>query len=371
MAAGLYIHFPFCERKCDYCAFCSRRPVDGEIERYISALEKEAERLGDNYKGVDFDTVYIGGGTPSLMTAKELSLLADAVLPYFDIAKDIEFTTEANPESFSKGFAFAFSEIGGNRLSLGVQSLVAEECAAVGRKTEPEKVFRAIDTAKEAGITNISCDLLSGLPFQTEASLTENIKRLSAAGITHLSLYSLNVEEGTPLYKRKDALSFPDDEKEFSLYLAACELLSSLGFEHYEVSNFAKAGFRSRHNLKYWRGDGYLGIGPAAHSYMDGKRFYYPKDIDGFIAGGAPVSEEDGEIKTGSLEERIMLSLRTADGLPLSLIPEEKRPAAKAFTAKLTENGLAKPSDSFVILTDRGLFVMNEIILKLTDIINN
>ena len=140
-----------------------------------------------------------------------------------------------DPESFSKGFAFAFSEIGGNRISLGVQSLVAEECAAVGRKTEPEKVFSAIDTAKEAGITNISCDLLSGLPFQTEASLTENIKRLSAAGITHLSLYSLNVEEGTPLYKRKDALSFPDDEKEFSLYLAACELLSSLGFEHYKL----------------------------------------------------------------------------------------------------------------------------------------
>ena len=140
MAAGLYIHFPFCERKCDYCAFCSRRPVDGEIERYIAALKKESERLGVRYKGVDFDTVYIGGGTPSLMTAKELSLLADAVLPYFDIAKDIEFTTEANPESFSKGFAFAFSKIGGNRLSLGVQSLVPAECAAVGRKISQSPV---------------------------------------------------------------------------------------------------------------------------------------------------------------------------------------------------------------------------------------
>ena len=365
MRAGLYIHIPFCKQRCGYCSFCSSVVKDGEISRYINALKSKISFYSKKYADKEFETLYIGGGTPSLLNKENSDVLFSSLFESFNLKNLIEFTTEANPESLSEEYLESFVNHGGNRLSLGVQSLNDNECRAVSRITDKQKVFSAIKSAKDFGIKNISADLLLGLPNQNEKSLSENINVLCDLGISHLSLYSLKIDESSPLYCKKNSLSLPDEETEFLLYKAASKLLAQKGLNRYEISNFSKNGFESKHNLKYWKEEEYLGLGLSAHSFMDGVRFFETDDFNRFYSLESSVTkEEDVLFKSNSLEEKLMLLLRLSSGFPVSLFPEQKKEKLNNFHKRLISNNLAEKNSDFVILTDEGLWVMNEIILQ-------
>ena len=258
------------------------------------------------------------------------------------------------------------AKVGVNRLSLGVQSAIDEELQILGRRHKNADVIKTVADAKAAGIENISCDLMLGIPKQTEKSLDESIDFLLSLDIPHISVYLLKIEEGTPFSKIKN-LDFADDDMSSALYLQTAKRLKDAGYEHYEISNFAKKGFESRHNLKYWNLEEYLGIGPAAHSYINGERFYFDRSSDNFINGKEPIFDGKG----GSAEEFIMLSLRLSSGL------DEKR-LASDFGIEITENylkfkqklmleGLAAETKRGFRLTDNGFLMQNPIVIKILD----
>ena len=367
--AGLYLHFPFCNGKCDYCSFYSVVPSNSLVDSYTDALLNEIAKCSKEFDGKKFDTVFIGGGTPSLISDSNAEKIFSALFSHFDISENAEFTTEANPESLTDGYLSTFVKYGGNRLSLGVQSLCDKECLAVGRRTDKEKVFSAIELAKMHGIKNISCDLILGLPDQTIESLFYSIDTLLDQDIKHLSLYSLKIDKGTPLYTKKDILSFPDDDAEFELYHSAVIHLASRGLKRYEISNFALPDFESKHNLKYWNQDEYLGLGPAAHSFMNGRRFYNESDLKKYVGGSCRVYDNDGDIEANSVEERLMLSLRTQKGFPVCDFPKHSVHSVSLLHKQLISHGLAENNGEYVILTDSGLWVMNEIILRFIELI--
>ncbi len=340
-------------------------PPQNGITEYISALISEIKRVGKEFSDKRFDSIFIGGGTPSLMNGEDAARLFWAIYENFKIENEVEFTTEANPESLTEEYLKAFTDFKGNRLSLGVQSLCDAECAAVGRITSKEKVFSAVDLAKKAGIKNISCDVILGLPMQTKDSLLKTVSKLLDLEICHLSLYSLKTDEGTPLFERKGSLSFPTEEEEFSFYKSAVGYLTERGFERYEISNFALPGYESRHNGKYWDQSEYLGLGPGAHSFMNGERFYNESDLSKYLKCESRIYDSDDEIISGSLSEQLMLALRTSKGFSVDLLS----PTARSFHKELISHGLAENREDKVVLTDEGLWVMNEIILKFEEFI--
>ncbi len=344
-------------------------PSENGITEYISALINEIKATSKEFADKKFNSIFIGGGTPSLLDGENASRLFSAIFDNFNIDPDVEFTTEANPESLKADYLTAFTSFDGNRISLGVQSLCDAECKAVGRITDKDKVFKAIDLAKKFGIKNISCDLILGLPDQNAKSLLHSISSLIELEIRHLSLYSLKTDEGTPLYDRKEMLAFPSEEEEFSLYKNAAAYLEEKGFKRYEISNFALSGFESRHNLKYWNQAEYLGLGPAAHSFMNGKRFYNESNILKYLCESTRIYDCDSEIESGSFAERLMLALRTSEGFPTKDFPSVIKENAIRFHNELITHGLAENRSDFVVLTDEGLWVMNEIILKFEELL--
>lgn len=302
---GLYVHFPFCAAKCPYCDFYSKPATQAQMDDYCTAVIKKIQTW--QTMGKQFDTVYFGGGTPSLMGAERLSRVAQ-VLQGEPIR---EFTVECNPSRVEDGLFEKLKKAGVTRISMGLQSAVDEERRALGRTASAETVMQRVREAKSAGFFEISLDLMLAIPGQTSQSLRRSIEFCAEADIPHISAYLLKIEEGTPFYKRKDTLSLPDEDAACDLYLQTVEMLSEYGFAQYEISNFAGPGHEGRHNLKYWNGEEYLGIGPAAHSFVDGKRFYYERDTQAFLNGAEPVPDGEG----GSFEEYAMLRLRLCEGL--------------------------------------------------------
>lgn len=363
---GLYLHIPFCKGKCPYCDFYSTTPKDDVMDLYTHTLcgkIKTENRL--------YDTVYFGGGTPSLLGAERIS----KILVCINKTENCEVTLECNPsDAGAENSDFNFSTVknaGVNRISLGLQSAVESERKALGRKSGCAEIERAIKRANEAGISNISLDLMLGIPNQTKESLKESIDFCSASGATHISAYILKIEEGTFFYKTKDKLTLPDEDETCDLYLYAVEELEKAGFKQYEISNFSKNGFESKHNLKYWHCEEYLGIGAAAHSFVDSKRFYYERSIESFINGAPPV--DDG--KGGSEEEYIMLTLRLCEGLNFKKynskfgkeIPQSFIKRAKELEA----HKLTKVTEDSVSLTTEGFLVSNSVISSLIDTVEN
>ena len=301
---GLYVHFPFCAGKCPYCDFYSA-PADG------AAMDAYADAVIDRIRarqqtGERYDTVYFGGGTPSLM-GRRLVRIAEA------LQKEPirEFTVECNPSRVEDGLFPALREAGVNRISMGLQSAVDAERRALGRTADAALVRHRVEEAKAAGFRKISLDLMLGVPGQTPDSLRTSLDFCRDAGVTHVSAYILKIEENTPFYGMRDRLALPDEDEVCELYLRACETLEDCGFMQYEISNFAKPGFESLHNLKYWNDEPYVGIGPAAHSFVGGKRFFYPRDTQAFLSGALPVPDGDG----GDFAEYAMLRLRLSEGL--------------------------------------------------------
>ena len=358
---GLYIHIPFCIRKCPYCDFYSVCLDEDLKERYISAVISCIEHYKDPQRKVD--SIYFGGGTPSLLSEKDVCRILETANRCFSV-DNAEITMEANPSSATFEKLLGYKKSGVNRISFGIQSLNDNELSDLGRLHDSRTTIEAINNAKRAGFDNLSADLMLGISRQTEESLTNSISVFSELDIQHVSAYMLSIEETTPYAKMKSSLLLPDEEKTADLYLFACNELEKCGFEQYEISNFAKKGFESRHNLKYWQLDEYLGIGPAAHSFYNGKRSYYPRDIEKFIASDFSMICDD---TFDPAEEYVMLSLRLKSGIDINTAKnfgvdvENLLKKAKRFISQ----NLAVFDGERLYLTKQGFLVSNYIISEL------
>jgi len=311
---GLYIHVPFCVRKCDYCDFYSLPERLDSLEAYIEAVLTEAQK----YRKMSFQTIYLGGGTPSLLRAAGLSKLMYGLKRVFDLSGVIEATLEANPESVTRETLEAALENGINRISIGVQSLSNSELKRVGRIHTAEQAAAAIELAHSVGFNNISGDLILGLPGQDRQSLMLNLETLIGLDIQHLSLYCLSVEPHTPLAANLPA-DLPSDDEQAELYREAVNLTRKRGFTHYEISNLTLPEFECLHNLNYWRGGEYIALGPAAASHYEGKRYKNRADLDAYIRNPTGQVEEIEELPPSekAAEEAILRLRLLREGLDL------------------------------------------------------
>ncbi len=363
---GIYIHVPFCASKCPYCDFYSLPlPDDSVLNAYTDEV---CRRLQATTLGSGADTLYFGGGTPSLLGGERLAHIIHAAKA-IGLTADAEITMEANPADKLYDTFAAFVQAGGNRLSMGMQSATAAGLSALGRRHTPNELARAVDDAHRAGLTNLSLDIMLGTPSQTAADIDAAVQVCRDADATHVSAYMLKIEEGTPFDKRRASLPLPDEDDTAALYLHACAALEAAGYKQYEISNFAKEGFESRHNLKYWNSEEYIGIGPAAHSFYGGKRTFYPRSLSAFLAGEAPLREaEEPIIDENSDEEYAMLRLRLTAGIDAADF--EKRfarplPARWINAARRLPAQLVTVSDNGIALTRDGFLLSNTLITRI------
>ena len=317
---GLYLHIPFCRSKCDYCDFYSLAGQEDLMPEYQKALLAHIEECAAHAKKDVINSVYIGGGTPSWYGAERVKELLGAVKKHFKLSRDTEITMEANPDSVDLKTLRAVRRAGVNRISMGMQSACDGELQCIHRPHTFQQVVDAVAAARKAKIKNLNLDLIYGLPGQTEESWHNTVEQALALEPEHLSCYGLIVEEGTPLARQvEEGLEIPDDDTQATLYLWTVERLAQAGYEQYEVSNFAKAGYQSRHNLKYWMSMPYMGIGAAAHSDFGGCRYSYVPNVEGYIRGvlkGDQLLDHSDRIperERGS--EYLMLRLRTTHGI--------------------------------------------------------
>jgi len=303
---GLYIHIPFCVSKCFYCDFYSVPEKLELMDEYVQVLLAEA----DGYRGMDFSTLYFGGGTPSILGAERLEKLINGLRRRFDLHDLQEATIEANPESAGIDLLATAYSLGIGRISIGAQSLNEDELRKAGRAHNRRQVLETISAALSSGFCNISVDIMIGLPGQTEQSLDNTLNILAGAGINHISAYCLSVEEGTVFY-RCPPPDLPNEDAQAGLFESAVDILGKHGFAHYEISNFARPGSECLHNLNYWRGGEYLGLGAAAASHIDGKRFRNAASLERYLAN--PLSAGEGEERLRDVRkagEEAMLRLR-------------------------------------------------------------
>lgn len=360
---GLYIHIPFCKSKCPYCDFFSGRASENDYDSYIKALSDNIKIWGKKTdKAVS--TVYFGGGTPSILGAERLYYLLSLIKDFFNIADDAEITVEVNPDS-GKTLDFDLLKLTGfNRISVGMQSAVEQELKALGRIHSINDAEVTVKKAQKAGIKNISLDLMLGIPYQTIDSLKNSIDFCANCGVTHISSYILKIENGTVFERIQNKLKLPDEDRQAQLYLFAVDYLKTLGFEQYEISNFSKVGYESRHNINYWKCGEYIGIGPSAHSFFDGKRFYYSRNMEDFTH-----NKTFFDCYGGDKEEFIMLSLRLKSGLSFKEYRErynEDFPEDKIKVIRKYANmGYMVFNDDCAYFTPKGYLVSNAIISEL------
>lgn len=336
--SGLYFHIPFCKSKCPYCDFYSVKFDEASAQQYVQEICDEIKQ----YQGI-FDTVYFGGGTPSILPPELIGKILDCARAQFEISDDAEITVECNPsKDLSEDFK-KYASYGVNRISVGMQSAVDSERFALGRVAGRNEVERTINYARQSGIENISLDLMLGTPKQTIESLDYSFDFIKSVGVPHVSAYMLKIEEGTKFFQMRDRLVLPDDDTVGEMYLKTVETLASFGIEQYEISNFAVPGFESRHNTKYWTLTPYLGIGKSAHSFWGGKRFFY--DIE-----WNKIDDGTG----GDKEEQIMLGLRLEKGIDKSLVDRD--------FAEFVKMGYVADLGERIALTPKGMLVSNTII---------
>lgn len=364
--AGLYLHIPFCRKKCRYCDFYSACSESTVIDRYTQALIESIKQWGGKISR-PIDTIYLGGGTPSLLSHRLIDVIT-AVKASFDVQKDSEITLEINPSGDSREILEYAKTAGINRLSIGIQSADEKELELLGRAHSFFDAIATVEYARALGFDNISVDLMIGLPQSgRNSNLRESLDKITALKPQHISAYILKLESGTVFYKEKENLDLPDDDEVSRQYLFMCDYLEKKGYSHYEISNFAKKGYESRHNLKYWLLEDYLGIGPSAHSFLDGKRFYYPRDLKGFIEGNEPIGDGSG----GDEAEYIMLGLRLLKGIdPKEYFGLFKKELPEGFFKKCRmfhKAGYMNIENNRYFLTNEGMLLSNSIISELLD----
>ena len=371
---GIYIHIPFCLSKCAYCDFYSQCGTKSEYNEYTSALIKhisEAQMRSSDYV---VDSIYFGGGTPTAIGEKNLIKILKAVFKSFRVSGDCEITTEANPNTVNLPMLKKMAKAGFNRISFGMQSADSAELRVLGRTHSFDEVCAAVDMARKAKIENISLDLMYGLPSQTVEGFLDSLEKAMELSPTHISCYSLKLEEGTPLAERPETLHLPSDDDGADMYLAAVERLAEEGYAQYEISNFAKDGKESRHNMKYWTLEDYWGFGPSAHSLVGRKRFSYISDRFRYIEALRNEEEIIDRIETintaGRCGEYLMLGLRTTRGISANILEKKYLTffdEIEKVLLKYYKTGHADFDGNNWWLTPEGFLVSNHIIGEVLD----
>ncbi|SHE81416.1 oxygen-independent coproporphyrinogen-3 oxidase [Desulfacinum infernum DSM 9756] len=341
---GLYVHVPFCRGKCAYCDFYSE-PSEALAFRWVDAVLREADLYKDLFSR--FDTLYLGGGTPSLLSGEDLRRLLTGLRERFHFEASAEITLEANPDDVSPDRASLWRGLGINRLSLGVQSFDDRMLRLLGRRHNASQAVAAVETAREAGFSNLGVDLMWGLPEQTLAHWQSTLERALAFSPEHLSCYELTLERGTPFHQRalRGELSLPSEEESRRIFTTTSRFLETRGYVHYEISNFARGEpFQSRHNRKYWHHVPYLGLGPSAHSFDGRRRWWNVRSVRAYcerLEGGAtPVAGEEVPGPDERRLEALLLGFRTREGVPLHLVGESHR-VRRAVEAAVADGLLA------------------------------
>jgi len=384
---GIYVQVPFCQTKCTYCNFHTGVVSSARFSPYVEAVCGEIRGYRELYRGagvvlpegfekaVVVDTVYIGGGTPSLLEPGLLQGLMDAIRETFATELS-EVTLEADPETVEAGKTAVWVRAGINRVSFGLQSFSDKELVAAGRMHRRADIYRAVAILREAGIRNISFDLIAGLPYQTKESWRESLRELRKLAPEHVSVYLLEVDEGSRLGKellaggtRYSAGAVPGDDEMADFYERACGFLEAAGYHHYEISNWGKPGFESKHNLKYWRREVFLGFGAGAHSFSGTERWANAHDAAEYVgaiqAGRVPVEQLEAVTRESALEEELFLGLRQLDGIDVGRIEREYGVALGTRFGPLQTAGLLERDGDVVKLAAGRLSVSNEVFVEL------
>jgi putative oxygen-independent coproporphyrinogen III oxidase len=362
--AGLYAHIPFCLTRCGYCDFNTYAGLDHLSGRYVGALIAEADLAAAEWSGAPFTSLFMGGGTPTTLPAAGIRRLLECFRGAFGLETDAEVTSEANPDTVDQAYLAELREAGVNRLSIGLQSFDPSVLKALERIHSAESARSAFGAARLAGFESVNLDLIYGAEGETLDSWRRTVSEAIALEPEHLSCYALTIEPATSLGRKVAAglVPAPDVDVQAEMYEAACSMLADAGYEHYEVSNWAKPGHRSVHNMGYWQGRPYLGLGAGAHSHRDGVRWWNVRPPQQYLAeveaGRRPVGGSEALSRAEREMERLLLGLRVADGVPAVWIDPER---AAGFVA----DGLAEQRNGRLGLTDRGMFVANELVLAL------
>ena len=359
---GLYIHVPFCAGKCPYCDFFSQAYGKAAADSYTDAVVRNIRALGE--KNITADTVYFGGGTPSLLTGEQVARILHAAKQTL-CPSLAEVTLEANPSTVTDEKLDKWLTAGVDRLSLGVQSANQSELESLGRLHTFPKAQQTVEKAVKAGFTNISCDVMIGTPHQTLESLKATVNAVASLPIQHISAYLLKIEQGTPFDNPSVRSAAADDDLCGEMYLQTVSMLEKRGFAQYEISNFAKSGFEAKHNIKYWTGESYVGIGPAAYSFFEGKRSHCPKDLKAFVQSPVQPVIVD-ETDPDPMQEYVLLGLRMSKGISLERLAKTGvNTAPVRHKAQLFEKaGLCILNEDTLALTPKGFLVSNSIIAE-------
>ena len=368
--AGLYIHVPFCSKKCNYCDFYSFAANDLLKEEYVDAILSHTKRLAYEHSDIIFDTVFIGGGTPTALGSKLLCELIDGVRKTLNVEEYAEFSVETNPGLCDISDFKALSSLGVNRISVGFQSANESELKLLGRIHTTDDYLRTLDNVRAAGIDDVNTDIMFSLPSQTPELLYKTLDFVCRQKPTHISAYSLKIEDGTPFDKMRDSFILPDEDADADMYLQICDTLASRGYKHYEISNFSLTGHECKHNLKYWRVEDYIGLGPAAHSCFDSVRYAYKRDLGAYIAAFVGQKGTDGILSERTViseaernREKVMLGLRLAEGITKNeLLSVCSYQNAEKNIRNLTDCGYLTATPGGFALTERGMYVSNSII---------
>ncbi len=370
--AGIYVHIPFCKSRCVYCGFYSTTGKTNLQDRYTKAIIEELRLRAYYINNVRVHTIYIGGGTPSCMRTNLLTNIVNAINTGLNVQKENieEFTIECNPDDVTEEFAKAIVGMGVNRVSLGVQSFSDERLRFLRRRHNAAQPVSAIQTLRRHGIRNISIDLMFGFPNETMAEWEEDIKKATELGVEHISAYSLMYEEGTPLYRMlmEGKVKECDEALSKEMYEVLIEMLDKAGYEHYEISNFAKKGYRSKHNSSYWNDSIYLGLGAAAHSYDRNSRQWNISDIEKYIE-----AIENGEIPAENelidpathYNDTITTALRTKEGIDLTKVEEPYKSYLLKNAEKAIASGNLQIMDERLSLTRQGLYISDSVMADL------
>ena len=395
---GLYIHIPFCHAKCAYCDFYSKSGMsDSMMQRYVDSVLLQMEDYSPAARGYSVDSVFIGGGTPTVLPVDAMCDLLEGVRRHFNVARNAEFTLEANPATVSSASLGKYRKLGVNRLSIGLQSANADELSALSRIHSLDDFEASYKAARKAGFDNINVDLMYGIPLQTAESFSHTLDYVTALSPEHISVYGLKIEEGTPFARVRNTLILPDEDTEADMYFDCIRYLEVKGYKHYEISNFAIPGYECRHNLKYWNCNEYLGLGCAAHSYFSGMRFSMKRNLDLYISameadisgGGmlgcdgishdaagrlqsvSPIDEMYTIKENERVGEYIMLRLRLADGISSSEFSSRFNMNFDALYGRrlkiYIDNGFMSYDGDRYAFTPKGMYVSNYILSAILD----
>lgn len=358
--AGIYIHIPFCKSRCIYCGFYSTTE-QSLSNRYIGSLVEEMKARKGYLNGEPIKSIYIGGGTPSQLSERELTRLVLSLKENFEIVDDVEFTIECNPDDVSQEYAMLLASLGINRVSMGAQTFSDERLKFIHRRHTSSQVSEAVDSLRRAGIGNISIDLMYGFPNETMDEWLSDIDKAFALDVNHISAYGLMIEEGTPLYNMN--ITPADEETYRSMYYALLDRLEAAGYEHYEVSNFARHGYRSRHNSGYWHSMHYLGLGAAAHSYDGESRQWNVNDLRKYI-NGEWLDEREELSPSDKYDDMVMLRLRTSEGIDINDIVQN-RDYFLRNVKKFVDSGDIKKSGTRYWIARQSIYISDFITAEL------